>query len=185
MSLAQETAALRERLATLADASEAELTARYALPQPPPPKGLYFAMRRLAGRALRWLGLYRSPYRDQPWEPGLKHAEGSDDARPILIWAVGEERDTVRAACRDFQRWQAAFPGYAFVLVTDVADFAFYSRLGWLVEYLPELSGMGDSYRERKQRYLAWRYRDALALPLSAARADQEEWRALLESRTP
>jgi hypothetical protein len=52
--------------------------------------------------------------------------------------------------------------------VTNVADFSFFSRLGWLVEYLPALSSPADGYAERKKRYLAWRYRDAPILPVSA-----------------
>jgi hypothetical protein len=58
-------------------------------------------------------------------------------------------------------------PGFAPVLVTDVADFAFFSRLGWLVEYVPPLSAPAGEYAGRKQRHLAWLYRDALALPAS------------------
>jgi hypothetical protein len=52
--------------------------------------------------------------------------------------------------------------------VTDVADFAFFSRLGWLVEYLPELSGQGEPYDERKARLLARLYRGAPAVPVRA-----------------
>jgi hypothetical protein len=66
------------------------------------------------------------------------------------------------------------------VLITPLSDFAFYSRLGWLVEYLPKL-GNDEAYRERKRRYLAWRYRDATALPLSAGLADAAEVVRLLE----
>jgi hypothetical protein len=54
------------------------------------------------------------------------------------------------------------------VLVTDVADFAFFSRLNWLVEYVPSLSAPADGYFEHKLRYLAWRYRDVPALPVTA-----------------
>jgi hypothetical protein len=53
------------------------------------------------------------------------------------------------------------------VLVTDVADFAFFSRLGWLVEYLPKLSGEGQAYELRKARFIAKLYRDAPALPVN------------------
>lgn len=54
------------------------------------------------------------------------------------------------------------------VLITDQADFAFYSRLGWLVEYLPHLPGSGESYFDRKLAYLAWRYQDVPVIDLSA-----------------
>jgi hypothetical protein len=66
------------------------------------------------------------------------------------------------------------------VLVTDVADFAFFSRLGWLVEYVPALSTPADDYGERKRRYLAWRYRDAPALPVSAGLAEFAQVQELL-----
>lgn len=52
------------------------------------------------------------------------------------------------------------------VLVTDVADFSFFSRLGWLVEYVPSLSTAGG-YAARKERYLAWLYRDVPAVPVT------------------
>ena len=58
--------------------------------------------------------------------------------------------------------------GWAPVLVTDVADFAFFSRLNWLVEYVPSLSAPADGYFEHKLRYLAWRYRDVPALSVTA-----------------
>jgi hypothetical protein len=94
--------------------------------------------------------------------------ECSEGARPFVIWALDTDRDTLRAACRGFETLSAAVPGWFPVLITDIADFAFFSRLGWLVEYVPELSAPAGGYAERKQRYLAWRYRDAPALPVSA-----------------
>lgn len=54
------------------------------------------------------------------------------------------------------------------VLITDQADFAFYSRLGWLVEYLPHLPGSGESYFDRKLAYLAWRYQNVPVIDFSA-----------------
>jgi hypothetical protein len=96
---------------------------------------------------------------------------------------AAREREPLREACRGFQALEKALPGYVPVLVTDVADFAFYSRLGWLVEYLPSLSAPALAYRERKARYLAWRYRDAPVLPASvglALEAGGEETRRWL-----
>jgi hypothetical protein len=66
------------------------------------------------------------------------------------------------------------------VLITDQADFAFYSRLGWLVEYLPNLRGVGEAYDDRKVQYLAWRYQDACVLPLSAGLLTDEQWDQLI-----
>ena len=67
------------------------------------------------------------------------------------------DRDRLRGACKRIRELQHGSPGWAPVLVTDVADFAFFSRLNWLVEYVPTLSAPADGYFERKLRYLAWR----------------------------
>lgn len=182
MSIREEVETLNRELAALADSPDTGLLGRYNFSQRPMPRGLYRKLRRLAGRLLHALGLYPSPYAQQRWQSGLKHAEGTEDAEPLLIWALGEDRETIREACRGFVKSQALGSGVAPVLVTDVADFAFFSRLGWLVEYLPELAGEGESYRERKKRYLAWLYRDALVLPLSAGLAPEAEWEPLLRS---
>jgi hypothetical protein len=85
-----------------------------------------------------------------------------------LIWAVGTDRNTLREACSGFCELQGSLRGFAPVLITDVADFAFFSRLGWLVEYLPDLSGQGEPYEERKARLLARLYRGAPVLPVGA-----------------
>ena len=100
----------------------------------------------------------------------------------LLVWSDISEASAQRVACGSLQQQLVLHPGLCSVLVTEVADFAFYSRLGWLVEYLPELSGDGPSYRERKQRYLAWRYRDAVAIHLSAGLADTAEYNLLLQT---
>jgi hypothetical protein len=98
-----------------------------------------------------------------------------------MIWAFGADRHQSRAACEGWSKKLQGGDDLAPVLVTDIADFAFYSRLGWLVEYVPSLSGEGPSLQRRKQAYLAWRYRDAIVLPLSAGLASDAEWRALLK----
>lgn len=91
------------------------------------------------------------------------------------------ERDSLRNACLGFQRFLAGRQDLAPVLVTDVADFAWFSRLGWMVEYLPELEGKGLPYQERKRDYLAWRYRDAVVVPAAAGLLDEENWNRLLQ----
>ena len=124
-------------------------------------------LRSVLGRILRLLGL--RPTRPlEPWMPGLQHVVRREEPKPLLIWALDTDRETLRAACRGFETLQSAMPGWVPVLVTDVADFAFFSRLGWLVEYVPALSAPAGRYAERKLQYLAWRYRDAPALPVSA-----------------
>lgn len=173
MSVPAEIDALRRRLVELSGEAESGLARRYALrPLPGERPSVYRRFRKALGRTLRRLGL-RPVQPLEPWLPGLKHVEESGQAKPFLIWALETDRDALRAACRGFETLQAALPGWVPVLVTDVADFAFFSRLGWLVEYVPALSEPADRYAARKRRYLAWRYRDAPALPVSAGLTEQ------------
>jgi hypothetical protein len=168
MSPGVEIETLRRELRGLARRAEVGLVRRYALRHPPPrPLSLYRRMRRLAGRIVRRLG-----FRIEPWSPGLRHYECREDAATLLIWAIGTDQETLRVACLGFARQLADRREYLPVLVTDIADFAFFSRLGWLVEYVPSLSAPAGGYAERKLRYLAWRYRDALALPVAAGLTD-------------
>lgn len=168
MSLRVEIETLRRELAQLAREADTGLVRRYALKALPGERpNPYRRFRKALGRSLRRLGL-RPDRQLEPWQPGLKHVGRSDGARALVIWALGTDRDTLRAACRNFEVLQTALSGWIPVLVTDVADFAFFSRLGWLVEYVPSLSAPSDSYARRKRRYLAWRYREAPALPVSA-----------------
>lgn len=168
MSLGTEIEGLRRRLDQLAGEVDAGLTRRYALrPLPGERPGPYRRFRRSVGHLLRRLGL-RAAAPLEPWLPGLKHVEQSEEARALVIWALGADRETLRNACRGFQALQPTLANWMPVLVTDVADFAFFSRLGWLVEYVPPLAAPGSGFAARKQRYLAWRYRDARAVPVSA-----------------
>ena len=165
MSLEQEIEALRRHLDQLASDTDDDLTERYELTRPPVPPGLYWKLRWLAGRVLRPLKAMWT-WRSDAWPVGLRQADAR--ARPLLIWAVGADRNTLRKACDGLSRLQSSLPGFAPVLVTDVVDFAFFSRLGWLVEYLPQLAGDGEPYDERKMRFLARLYQGAPALPVSA-----------------
>ena len=175
MTLREEIEELRRELAGLLREAETDLVRRYTLQNPPRRLSLYRRFRMLVGKVLRKLG-----FLVEPWEPGLRHFEGSEGARPFIIWGLGTERETLRVACRGFEKLQPALPGWVPVLVTDIADFAFYARLGWLVEYVPELSAPAGAYAERKKRYLAWRYRGAPALPVSAGLADGVQIQELL-----
>ena len=174
MNLSAEVESLRRRLKQLAEEFETGLSQRYALKFWTPEKlSLYRCLRKNAGRLLQWLGLMppppaRPPPPVKPWLTELNHVEYGNAARPLLIWAVGIDRDELRSACDRIRKLQTASPGWAPVLVTDVADFAFYSRLNWLVEYVPSLSAPADGYSGRKLRYLAWRYCDVPALPVTA-----------------
>lgn len=155
---------LQRHLNDLESDRDEALTSQYTLQKPPRPPGLYWQLRWLAGIILRWtepLGLWRG----DGWPASLKGASAGPTARPFLIWAVGTDRDTLRRACAGFQELHESLPGFVPVLVTDVADFAFFARLGWLVEYLPVLAGVGEVYERRKARFLARLYRGAPVLP--------------------
>lgn len=174
MSLKDEIDTLRQHLDRLASETDDALHERFELKRPPMPPGLYWRLRWLAGSILRWLeekGLWR---RDR-WPASLKNPGANAAAKPMLIWALGIDRDTLRAACDGISRLQGSLPGFAPVLITDVADFAFFSRLGWLVEYVPRLSGEGESYDERKAKFLARLYHGAAAVPLSIG-LESDRW---------
>ncbi|MEX2123391.1 MAG: hypothetical protein WD795_05830 [Woeseia sp.] len=157
---------LRDHLDDLARGSIDDL-APYELQWPPMPPGFYWRVRWLGSWLLRCLESMRLK-KIEIWPAGLKQVPDSARAKPLLIWAVGTDRNTLRAACRGFSQLQSSLPGFVPVLVTDVADFAFFSRLGWLVEYVPELQGPGETYTSRKARFLVRLYRDAPALPARA-----------------
>src|SRR5690606_27447871 len=120
-----EVALLRRRFRRLVRAAHRDrLRERYGLVfAPPKDLSLYRRARIAIGRLRRRLGLKR--YIDsEPWPAALKHAPGSDQAKPLVIWALGIDRDSLRKACRGFQALQVEAHGFAPVLVTDVADFA-------------------------------------------------------------
>lgn len=166
MSLPAEITRLRKELHRSFGRAESRLARRY---ERLPLESLtpFQRFRRAAGRLRRRLLRQPLPL-PEPWSPVLKHFERGDQAMPLVIWALGIDRETLREACRGFQSLHASLPVFAPVLVTDVADFAFFSRLHWLVEYVPSLAPPASKYAERKRRYLAWLYRDAPALPASA-----------------
>lgn len=185
MNVVEETRALREELAALAAKPEWDVLARYDLLREKPPQALHERVWRSARRVFAAAGLMPPHVTNYPWQPALKHAPAAEDARTLLIWALNVEREALRRSCEAIAKRLQAGPAFAPVLVTDVADFAYYSRLAWFVEYLPELSGEGPSYRERKRRHLAWRYRDAVSVPVSAGLADEAAWQEVLgTSRT-
>jgi hypothetical protein len=173
-SLKEEIEALERHLSELAAHSDDELTERYRFKRSPRPPGLYWQLRGLVGRTLRWLEA-RSPWRRNPWPVSLKQHPTDPKAMPLLIWAVGTNSDTLRDACTGLSEQWDSLPGFAPVLITDVADFAFFSRLGWLVEFVPRLSGQGEPYEQRKLRFLARLYRGAPILPARAGTASDSE----------
>lgn len=181
MSVIAEAKVLRRELKALAAKPEWDLLTRYDLLGKKPPSSLQERVWRRVRRLLASAGLISPHVTPYPWLPTLKHRPVSADVKTVMIWALGADRHQLRAACEGFSKKLQGGDDLAPVLVTDIADFAFYSRLGWLVEYVPSLSGEGPSLQQRKQAYLAWRYRDAWILPLSAGLASEPEWNALLK----
>lgn len=174
MSFREDRETLRRQVAQWAGEADADLAQRYALRLVQwETLSVYRRLRRTVGQRLRELGLRGAPPLE-PWLPELNHVAYSDGARPLVIWALGLDRDTLRTACRGFEKLKVTAPDFAPILVTDVPDFASFSRTGWLVEYVPSLSAPAGTYAERKRRYLAWRYRDAPAVPASAGL--REDW---------
>ncbi|KAA1008224.1 hypothetical protein FVF58_23095 [Paraburkholderia panacisoli] len=177
MSVITEAEVLRRELKALAAKPEWDLLTRYDLLGKKLPPSLQERVRHLLASA----GLISPHVTQYPWLPTLKHRPVSADFKTVMIWALDADRHQLRAACEGFSKKLQGGDDLAPVLVTDIADFASYSRLGWLVEYVPSLSGEGPSLQQRKQAYLAWRYRDACILPLSAGLASEPEWNALLK----
>jgi len=159
---------LREEIAGLAGEADAGLSARYELWPSRQGRGRsYYVLRHALGRLLRRWGMRREPVRE-PWCGRLRHDHYDESATEVLIWAVGADAEATRAGCRHLQVLLRQSRQFAPILVTDVADFGFYARLGWLVEYIPRLtSPAGTSMYDRKLRYIAWRYRDRVALPVA------------------
>jgi hypothetical protein len=172
MGVDEEIRQLRQHFESLAASSHEDLV-RYELRRPPMPPGLYWQLRWLVGctlRCLEWMKL-KKPDR---WPVSLRHSPAGYRARPYLIWAMGTDEETLRSACSGFVELGPDLPGYVPVLVTDVPDFAFFSRLGWLVEYVPEVHGAGTSYATRKARFIARMYDDAPVVPVSLGLQSRE-----------
>jgi hypothetical protein len=175
-----EAKALRREVKALAAKPEWDLLVRSDLLAKKPPSSWQERVWRRIRHLLASASLISPHVTQYPWLPTLKHRPVPADVKTVMIWALGADRHQSRAACDGWSK-KLQDGDLAPVLVTDIADFAFYSRLGWLVEYVPSLSGEGPSLQQRKQAYLAWRYRGAIVLPLSAGLASDAEWRALLK----
>lgn len=115
------------------------------------------------------------------WHPGLKHGCSEPEDTLLIVNDLESDAD-IRTACLSLKdRLAHLAPSSAPVLVTDYADFSLYSRTGWLVEYLPKTLPNHARYTARKRRYLAWRYRYARVIPLSAGLAEEKELKDVLE----
>lgn len=184
MDIAETTRILRREFAVWENRLDRFFLARYSLLVDKLPQERGSHLRHRLREFLVFIHLLPPRIVRRTWLPTLKHSSVTpDDARILLIWALGVERDLLRDACLGFQRLLANCLDLAPVLVTDVADFAWFSRLGWLVEYLPEFEGKGSSYQEKKRAYLAWRYQDAVVIPAAAGLLDEEAWNKLLQMK--
>ena len=180
MNLYEETVALRRKFAMLACEADMPCLSRYCLL----PKGsVYRILHKLAGLLRGW-GVSIQYVQRHEWNATLKHGEWSIKDTPLLIWALGDApkcyAGQIQVICERVSRLLRSTSNYVPVLVTDVADFRYYSRLGWLVEYVPDLSCREGNYRESKLRYLAWRYRGATIIPANAAYLTESDWHGLL-----
>ena len=168
---------LRRRWAELARGMDRKLAVRYS----PPPNGRREKILVSFGNFQDMLGLKGGYIPKGRWPVALKHAEQAEEGRVLLIWALDSEREATRKACDDLSILLSQSRKLIPVLLTDVADFAYFARLGWLVEYLPKWTGTKAAYRDQKLSYLAWRYRDALVVPVAAGFADLADWNKLME----
>ena len=168
---------LRRRWVELARGMDRNLAMRYS----PLPNGRREKMLVSLGNVQDVLGLKGGYVPKGRWPVVLKHAEQAEEGRVLLIWALGIEREAIRKACDGLSILLRQSRKLTPVLLTDVADFAYFARLGWLVEYLPKWTGAKAAYRDQKLSYLAWRYRDALVVPAAAGCADLADSNKLME----
>lgn len=113
------------------------------------------------------------------WSPALKHGSALH-GKTLYLQNDLQNKTQSREACDNIKSW---LKGLQFipVLETGISDFAFYSRLGWLVEYLPNLDGNG-AYVAQKKHYLAWRYKGAIRIPLSAGLGSKDNFARLVRA---
>jgi|GEM_PF-4690939 len=118
----------------------------------------------------------------QPWLAGLQHGPNPEARFPLLLWGVGADEETILAACDQVQAWIGEHPDWAPVLITDQASFSAYSRLGWLVEYVPRPNGPEAGVLDWRGKlfHLARLYRGAPVIPLMND-LDAESGRLLLD----
>lgn len=183
MTVVEETEALRATLLGWAAEPEWALLCKYDLLRKKQPTTLGTRLFRWCKKLLAEIGIIHPHVTKYVWVSTLKNVPSEENSTTMLIWALGITLEDQRAACEGFIKRLSLTSGIVPVLVTDIADFAYYSRLKWLVEYVPSLSGKGGSYRKRKERYLAWRYRDAKIVPVSAGYASEVEWYEVMEMK--
>lgn len=110
------------------------------------------------------------------WEASLNYAPR--EGQTAVCMSTLPDMNKLRGAA---ERLDEIFKelGLVPVLCATMVDFPFFVRLGWQVEYLPQLSG-SLSYADRKLRYIALRYREALFLPIELGFEDIAKLQTLL-----
>ena len=182
MTLHEQTSMVQEQFYSLRDKPEwRRLLFRYALLPRNRHIPFYEHIWWFCFHMLRLAGLFLSKRLFlASWHPGLKHGCANPSGTVVILDDLDDHSD-FHQVCTSLRRHLVNYPSLAPVLITDHADFAFYSRLGWLVEYLPKTLPNHEAYIARKKRYLAWRYKYALVIPLSAGRATKEEFKVLMQ----
>ncbi|MFW8567273.1 hypothetical protein [Orrella sp. 11846] len=183
-----ETKPLREQFKRWQNAPDAHLLWRSDLIVLKQPPGIRNRFRRRLSHWFMKLGIHHKDWGRYDWSATLKHqslehGETDNPLMTVLVWAVGHSRSDVRQGCERLnQYFRSQKIVVVPVLVTDVPDFAWYSRLSWLIEYLPKLTTIDESYTDRKSAHLAWLYHDASIIPLSAAFLNEEDWQKFFYS---
>lgn len=111
------------------------------------------------------------------WTPALKHSN-FQNGQTLYITCDLQSKEESRIACTKIKHWLTGIH-FVPVLETGISDFSFYSRLGFLIEYLPNLDG-NMVYITQKKHYLRWRYRGAKYIPLSSGLCNKQQFLAHL-----
>ena len=121
---------------------------------PPKSDGYFARKKRFVAR------LFKRGFAPRPWLPLLRGRPAASGV--AVVYCLDASGETARAAgekLNDFFLQNSLAP----VLITASPEFSFWSRMGWLVEYLP-----GDrGHARRKLKYLGARYRGAKFLDLN------------------
>lgn len=182
MTVTEDTFAIRNELANLRLHPDLKLLITYDLLAQGKPKYIF--------KILNKISVFLSSFRHTQailtkykWNPSLKHGKKINEGRILLIWGCGIEKKKLRDCCEGLFKLINESNFFIPVLVTDIADFSYFSRLGWLIEYLPEISGDGHSYQKRKKNYLAWRYKEAVIVYATVGLLSKAEFTELTRDK--
>lgn len=96
-----------KRVCCLGKSVESGFSARHSLLVDKPPKDFGSRLQHRLRQFLVFIYLVPPRVVRRAWLPTLKHSSSAPDARALLIWALGMERDSLRNACLGFQRFLA------------------------------------------------------------------------------